>query len=174
LHSEQLERQYQNIVGKDPGRETTQVVSQQQQEQQVSPTYILRSEDHSEDAYKAIPVNIRINLPGIKFPTDRNGIIRSAEIANIKALVDLIRILPDQKYKSTADVEDNLFKINIGKTIIVHQMYRDSKTITEIKRKIGRITLDTRDIRENKKELQKQKREQEKQLNHDSMNLAKT
>jgi hypothetical protein len=112
LHREQLEKQYQNIVGKDPGRETTQSLTAS-----VQPTATEQPQPKT--------VLIDVNLPGIEFPADKSRIVKSAEEANSMKVIKFLKYILDKEYKNKSDLKNELlndvkssgvdFKINTEK-----------------------------------------------------------
>jgi hypothetical protein len=86
---EKLEREYPHY---QPPISQQQQQSQQPQSQQLQP-----------QQYK-----FSVNLPGIEFPTDRSKIIKNAEKANPKPIIDFLESISNRKYKNKSDLENEL------------------------------------------------------------------
>lgn len=64
--------------------------------------------------YKIVksPLTITLNLPGIKFPVNRNEIMKYAEKANAEGIITIIRKqLPEKTYKNKLEIENEILNI---------------------------------------------------------------
>jgi hypothetical protein len=119
------------------------------------------------------PARGRINLPGIKFPINKNEIVQYAEKANTEKIVNIIKDLPDQTYNDTTEIEKSLVKITMRKKYPVKRIDKKTGEFLIVNRRIGKIIVDIRDIRDDKQQLQKQVQKQEQELGELS-NLSNT
>jgi hypothetical protein len=94
-----------------------------------------------------------VNLPAIKFPANKDEIIRCAVDANIKMTVDELKELPNTQYKDKNQLEKALMEVF---------KYKGFALFDRIHRGLYRVVVDDREIRGQQK--QERLREQEEQL----------
>ena len=168
LHKEQLQRQYQMMVGKEPGEETgieeerkeQPLPQQSQQSEQPQPQkspqeqeaavstqnqrHALQQQQHKPEIVRL--TGIGMNLPGIRFPKNKNEIIECAEDNNPITTTDFLRELPDTTYYNIAELEKTCLKIFRSEI----ETWNSRDKIFEL----HEFIIDTRDVQERRQPKQ--------------------
>jgi len=112
-----------------------------------------------------IIATLRINLPGIKFPANKNKVIEYAEKANTYRITKNLKNLPDKTYISSANLQKALKEV-FKNEILSGYVIKDGKVVN-IKNKEDYLKVENMiiDDREDKQQLQKRIQQQEQQLN---------
>jgi predicted CopG family antitoxin len=117
-----------------------------------------KDDQHLLHLLEMMPVISRINLPGLKFPANKNEIIECAERANTGKIIEILREnLPDKKYNSPEHIETERALISPKNKYSFAKHFKGLDKTLIVKRKIGKFTVDTREIKqEQRKQLLQQ------------------
>jgi hypothetical protein len=110
---------------------------------------------------ESTPLIIRIGLPGIEFPANKEKIIQHAVMANTDAIIKIIENIPDRVYENPTDFEMEKTLRDPNKKINVIKFFPELNKELRIKRAIGKVIVDTRDIKQDEREQLLQQQEQQ-------------
>lgn len=137
-----------------------------QTDERLNPEKTGLSKERKIQLLEMMPASFRLSLPGIGFPAHTHEIIQYAEKANIEKVVNDLKKLPNKTYDNADDLERILPKIfadNDGKKEVM-KIDKETGDILRVRRLIGRIRIDTRDIRNDKQLLEERLLKQEQEL----------
>ena len=104
---------------------------------------------------------VRIRLPGIEFPTNKEKIIQHAVMANQDSIINILENIPDRVYENPVDFEMEKTLRDPNRKITVVKFFPELNKNLRLKRAIGRVIVDTRDIRQDEREQLLQQQEQQ-------------
>lgn len=121
-----------------------------------------KDDQHLLHLLETFPVISRINLPGLRFPATKNEIIECAERANTEQIIKILREnLPDSKYNSPEHIETERALTSSKNKYSFAKYFRGLDKTLKVKRRIGKFTVDTREIRQDQRKQLLQQQEQE-------------
>jgi len=105
---EKLEREFPHYKPLPPQSQSQTYI---QTEKGTSPPVSQQSEPEQSKQplyHMVLPYELTVNLPGIKFPTNKNKIMECAEKANLDLIIRHIQGIPNKTYKNKTELKDEL------------------------------------------------------------------